>query len=120
MKKLTLQEEEVMLAIWQAGKGFIKDFVDLMPEPKPPYTTVASTVKKLEQKGYITGEKFANAFRYSPKIKEVDYKKRFLNGFVNDYFKNSYKDLVTFFVKDKKISPDELKEIIKLIEQPEK
>jgi len=120
MKKLTLQEEEVMLAIWQAGKGFIKDFVDQMPDPKPPYTTVASTVRKLEQKGFVSSEKFANALRYSPKVKEVDYKKRFLSGFVDDYFKSSYKELVTFFAKDKKISPEELKEIINLIEESEK
>lgn len=120
MEKLTLQEEEAMLAVWQKGKGFIKDFMDILPEPKPPYTTLASTVKNLEKKGYLVSEKFANANRYSAKIKEADYKKRFMNGFVNSYFKSSYKDLVAFFVKDKKISAEELKEIINLIENPDK
>jgi len=120
MKKLTLQEEEAMLALWQVGKGFIKDLMDVLPEPKPPYTTLASTVKNLERKGYVQSERFANANRYSAKVKEVDYKKRFLNGFVNDYFQNSYKEMVAFFAKDKKISAEELKEIINLIENPEK
>ncbi|MGV2480142.1 UNVERIFIED_CONTAM: BlaI/MecI/CopY family transcriptional regulator, partial [Salmonella enterica subsp. enterica serovar Weltevreden] len=45
--------------------------------------------------------------------------KRFMNGFVNDYFQSSYKELVAFFAKDKKISAEELKEIIDLIEKPE-
>lgn len=120
MEKLTLQEEEAMLAIWQVGAGFIKDFMDAMPEPKPPYTTLASTVKNLERKGFIKSERFANANRYSAKVKEVDYKKRFMKGFVNNYFQNSYKELVAFFAKDNKISADELKEIINLIENPKK
>lgn len=120
MEKLTLQEEEAMLAIWQVGAGFIKDFMDAMSEPKPPYTTLASTVKNLERKGFIKSERFANANRYSAKVKEVDYKKRFMKGFVNNYFQNSYKELVAFFAKDNKISADELKEIINLIENPKK
>jgi BlaI family penicillinase repressor len=118
MEKLSQQEEEAMQAVWQSGKGFIKDFLELMPEPKPPYTTLASTVKNLERKGFVAGEKMGNSFRYSPAINEQEYKKRFMNGFVSDYFKNSYKDLVAFFAKEKKISAKELQEIIKLIENP--
>lgn len=120
MEKLTLQEEEAMLAIWQVGAGFIKDFMDVMPEPKPPYTTLASTVKNLERKGFLKSERFANANRYSAKVKEEAYKKRFMKGFVNNYFQNSYKELVAFFAKDNKISAAELKEIINLIENPKK
>jgi BlaI family transcriptional regulator, penicillinase repressor len=118
MEKLSQQEEEAMQAVWQCGSGFIKDFLDQMEEPKPPYTTLASTVKNLERKGFLEGEKIGNSFRYKPLIKEEEYKKRFMNGFVSDYFENSYKDLVTFFAKEKKISASELKEIIKLIENP--
>lgn len=120
MEKLTIQEEEAMLAVWQVGPGFIKDFMDAMPEPKPPYTTLASTIKNLERKGFLKSERYANANRYSAKVKEAEYKKRFMSGFVNNYFQSSYKELVAFFAKDKKISADELKEIINLIENPEK
>jgi BlaI family penicillinase repressor len=120
MEKLTIQEEEAMLAVWQLKKGFIKDFMDMLPDPKPPYTTLASTIKNLEKKGFLVSERFANANRYSAKVKEQDYKKRFMSGFVDNYFKSSYKELVAFFAKDKKISAEELKEIIKLIEHPEK
>jgi BlaI family penicillinase repressor len=116
MEKLSQQEEEAMQAVWQTGTGFIKDFLDQLAEPKPPYTTLASTIKNLERKGFVEGEKLGNSFRYSPSIEEEEYKKKFMNGFVNDYFQNSYKDLVTFFANEKKISASELKEIIKLIE----
>jgi BlaI family transcriptional regulator, penicillinase repressor len=118
MEKLTLQEEEAMLAVWQFGAGFIKDFMDTMPESKPPYTTLASTIKNLERKGFLKSERFANANRYSAKVKEVDYKKKFMTGFVNNYFQSSYKELVAFFAKDNKISTQELKDIINLIENP--
>ena len=117
MEKLSQQEEEAMQAVWQTGKGFIKDFLDALPEPKPPYTTLASTIKNLERKEFVEGEKIGNSYRYSPVIAEEEYKKKFVSGFVNNYFQNSYKDLVTFFANEKKISAVELKEIIKLIEK---
>jgi BlaI family penicillinase repressor len=116
MEKLSKQEEEAMQAVWQCGPGFIKDFLDAMAEPKPPYTTLASTVKNLERKDFLKSEKMGNSFRYEAAIAEEDYKNKFMSGFVNDYFQNSYKDLVTFFANEKKISATELKEIIKLIE----
>ena len=120
MEKLTKQEEDAMQAAWQYGSGSVKDFLEQMSEPKPPYTTLASTVKNLERKGFLTSEKVGNVYRYSASIQEEEYKKKFMNGFVSDYFQNSYKDLVTFFANEKKISASDLKEIIKLIENPKK
>ena len=120
MEKLTPQEEEAMLAVWQAGPGFIKDFQETMPDPKPPYTTLASTIKNLEKKGYLKSEKYANAWRYKAKIREDAYKKKFMGTIVNDYFQNSYKELVAFFANEKKISASELKEIIQMIEDTKK
>ncbi|PTQ96910.1 putative transcriptional regulator [Mucilaginibacter yixingensis] len=120
MDKLTIQEEEAMQAVWQCKTGVIKDFLDAMPEPKPPYTTLASTIKNLERKGFVTAEKMGNSYLYRPQIVEEDYKKKFMNGFVSDYFQNSYKELVTFFAKEKKISAGDLQEIINMIENPKK
>ncbi|MBE9585317.1 BlaI/MecI/CopY family transcriptional regulator [Mucilaginibacter sp. JRF] len=117
MEKLTQQEEEAMQVVWQKAPAFVKDFLDAMPEPKPPYTTLASTIKNLEKKGYVQGEKMANSYRYSPLIKAEEYKAKFMKGFVKDYFKSSYKDLIAFFAKEEKISADELKEIISMIEK---
>ena len=120
IEKLTQQEEEAKQAVWQRGSGSVKDFLDTMQEPQPPYTTLASTIKNLERKGFVTSEKVGNTYRYVPAIKEEEYKKRFMNGFVSDYFQNSYKDLVTFFANEKKISANDLKEIINLIENSKK
>ena len=120
MEKLTKQEEEAMQAVWLCGAGSVKDFLDQISDPQPPYTTLASTIKNLERKGFLKSEKLGNSYRYSATIIEEDYKKRFMNGFVSDYFKNSYKELVAFFAKEKNISAKELQEIINLIENPKK
>src|ERR1700743_355178 len=120
MEKLSQQEEEVMQVVWKISRGFIKEILDEMEEPKPPYTTLASTVKNLEKKGFLKSEKLANSYRYSPLIKAEDYKRKFMQGFVSDYFENSYKELVEFFAKEEKISADDLKDIISLIEKQNK
>ena len=117
MEKLTNQEEELMIIIFQQGKGFIKDFIQRMEDPRPPYTTVASIVKNLERKGYIKGKRYGNTSEYSPIMEESEFKSKFMSGVVQNYFENSYKDMVSFFAEKKKISADELKEIIKLIEK---
>lgn len=116
MEKLTFQEEQAMKAIWQTGEGNVKMFLEKMEPPIPPYTTLASTVKNLEKKSYVTGRLTGNQYLYKPLLSEADYAKTFMNGFVKDYFDNSYKELVNFFVDQKKLSPKELKEIISLIE----
>lgn len=116
MEKLSIQEEDVMQAIWHAGEGTIKAFLELMKEPKPPYTTVASTVKNLEKKGFVTSRLLGNTYLYTPAIKEEEYKQKFMQGFVQNYFNNSYKEMVNFFVAQKKLKPNELKEIIDMIE----
>lgn len=117
MEKLTIQEEEAMQAIWKSGEGNVKLFLDAIEEPKPPYTTLASTVKNLEKKGFVSSRLIGNAYLYKAVVTEDEYKKKFMNGFVKDYFDNSYKELVNFFVEEKKLSAGELKEIIALIER---
>jgi BlaI family penicillinase repressor len=117
MEKLTMQEEEAMQAVWKVGEGNVKSFLENMEAPKPPYTTLASTIKNLEKKGFLTSRLIGNAYLYKAAISGDEYKKKFMNGFVKDYFADSYKELVNFFVEEKKLSARELKEIIDLIER---
>lgn len=117
MEKLSRQEEEAMQAVWKTGEGNVKLFLENMEDPMTPYTTLASTIKNLEKKGYLSSRLIGNAYLYKPLIPEDEYKKKFMSGFVKDYFDNSYKELVNFFVEEKKLSAKELKEIIDLIER---
>lgn len=120
MEKLTPQEEQAMQAIWKTGEGIVKLFIENMEPPLPPYTTLASTIKNLEKKGYVSSRLIGNAYLYKPLISEEAYKKKFMNKVVESYFSNSYKELVNFFVQQKKLSAKELKEIIDMIEEKNK
>ena len=117
IEKLSIQEEEVMRCVWQLGRCNIKAIVDLLPSPTPPYTTVASVVGNLKRKGYVIAQRKGNGFEYMPAVKEKDYKRHFVSGFVREYFKNSFREMVSFFAQEEKISPDELKGIIDEIEK---
>jgi predicted transcriptional regulator len=118
LKKLTIQEQEAILAIWKTGKGIIRDFMKNHTKPIPHYNTLVSTIKNLEKKAYVSHRVVGNVNEYFPIVDEEEYKKHFMKTVVNDYFSNSYKELVAFFAEEKKISANDLKEIIDLIEKP--
>lgn len=120
-EKLSLQEEQAMRVIWKMGEGNVKTFLENMNEDdRPPYTTLASTIKNLERKGYVNSKLLGNMYWYKPAVKESDYKKTFLTDLVKQHFDNSYKDLVAFFAEQKKISPKELQDIVDMIEKRKK
>jgi len=116
MEPLTHVEEETMQAIWRTGEGNVKSFMEHLDE-NIPYTTVASTIKNLEKKGYLISRLVGNAYLYKPAVTEAEYKKKFMGKVVKEYFDNSYKELVNFFVEQKKLSAKELKEILTMIEK---
>ena len=117
MERLTQPEEDALRVLWLlSGGGFVKDVLDGLPAPQPPYTTLASTLRNLERKGYVRSEKLGNSFRFVPVVTADDYQRRSLGTLVKQHFQNSYKDLVSFFAQENKISAADLQEIIKLIE----
>ena len=119
MEKLTQQEEEVMLYIWSLQECYVKDIVAKFPAPQPPYTTVASIVNNLKRKGYVQAKRYGNTYMYTPLIRQSEYKRNFVGSVVRNYFANSYKEMVSFFAKEQKLSTDDLKDIINLIEKGE-
>ena len=120
MEKLTLQEEQLMQVIRQFGEGSVKTFLEEMPDPKPPYTTIASTIKNLEKKGFVSSKLLGNTYIYSSMVSEEAYKQTFMQGFIQNYFNNSYKEMVNFFVKQKKLKSKDLQDIIEMIESQNK
>jgi predicted transcriptional regulator len=116
MEKLTNKEEEIMHVLWKLKKAFVKEVVVELPKPKPHYNTVSTVIRKMEDKGYVTHEAFGNTHRYYPIISKEAYRKRYFSNATQNYFENSYKNVVSFFAKEEKISADELREIIKIIE----
>lgn len=116
MQKLTNKEEEVMMILWRLKKAFVKEILAEIEGDKPHYNTLSTIVRNLEEKNYVGHETFGNTHRYHPLVTKESYRKTFINATIVDYYDNSYKSLVSFFAKEEKISADELREIISLIE----
>jgi len=116
MQKLTNKEEEIMHILWKLEKAFVKEVLAEINDEKPHYNTLSTIVRNLEEKGYVGYKAFGKTHQYFPVISKEAYRKRFMNTAIESYFNNSYKNVVSFFAKEEKISVAELKEIIKLIE----
>ncbi|WP_298497082.1 BlaI/MecI/CopY family transcriptional regulator [uncultured Algibacter sp.] len=117
MEKLTNKEEEIMHILWKLEKAFVKDVLAEIKEEKPHYNTLSTIIRNLEDKGYVAYTAYGKTHQYYPIVKKEDYRKRFMNLAIDNYFNNSYKNVVSFFAKEEKISIEELKEIIELIEK---
>ena len=109
-----------MKILWKARKGFIKELLELHPEPKPVYTTFSTVIRGLEVKGYIGHKAYGRNHEYFPLIKKEEYRKIFMKDVVNDYFGSSYKNVVSFFVDEKKLDAKDLKKLIEIIEKGKK
>lgn len=105
-----------MKILWKLEKAFVKEILLEISGNKPHYNTLSTIVRNLEEKKYVSYEAFGNTHRYYPIITKENYRKTFVNATIADFYDNSYKSLVSFFAKEEKISVEELKEIIRLIE----
>jgi BlaI family transcriptional regulator, penicillinase repressor len=120
MKRLTRKEEEAMKILWKARKGFIKELIELLPEPRPLYTTFSTVIRALEEKGYVSHKAYGKNHEYFPLVKKEEYRKLFMKDVVTDYFGSSYKNVVSFFVDEKKLSANDLKKLLEIIEKGKK
>nr|WP_315188490.1 BlaI/MecI/CopY family transcriptional regulator [uncultured Flavobacterium sp.] len=116
MQKLTNKEEEIMQILWKLKKAFVKEIMVAITDEQPHYNTLSTIVRNLEEKGFVSHNAFGNTHQYYPIVSIEDYRKRFINTAIDTYFNSSYKNMVSFFAKEEKISADELREILAMIE----
>jgi len=117
MQKLTNKEEEIMHILWKLEKAFVKDVLEEINDDKPHYNTLSTIIRNLEEKGYVSYNAYGKTHQYFPIVSMEAYKKRFMSTAIDNYFNSSYKNVVSFFAKEEKISVAELKEIIAIIEK---
>lgn len=117
MQKLTNKEEEVMHILWKLEKAFVKDVLLEVKEDKPHYNTLSTIIRNLEEKGYVNHNAYGNTHQYYPIISKEEYRKGFMSNAIENYFNNSYKSMVSFFAREEKISAEELREILDMIEK---
>ncbi|MCB0754861.1 MAG: BlaI/MecI/CopY family transcriptional regulator [Flavobacteriales bacterium] len=116
MKDLTKAEEQVMHALWKLEKAFVKDVIEEFPEPKPAYNTVSTIIRILEKKEFVDHKAFGKTYQYFPIVSKEDYTKHTAGQLVDNYFGGSFKNLVSFFVKDNDMTVKEMDELMKVIE----
>ncbi|MCM1005089.1 MAG: BlaI/MecI/CopY family transcriptional regulator [Prevotella sp.] len=115
-KSLSAKEEEIMTCFWQKGPLFVREVVDMLPDPKPHFNTVSTFVRSLEAKGWLTHEQIGNSYRYSPAVDAVEYRNRSFKGLIDRFFGNSYMNVVSALVKEQKVSAAEVRELLDMIE----
>lgn len=120
MQKLAKREEQIMQAVWNLEKAFIKEIIQELPEPKPHYNSVATMLKILEEKGFLAHENIGNIFQYQPVVSKEEYQKHAMKDIVSQYFNNSYSRMLAFFAKEQKLSEAELNEIVNIIKSNKK
>ena len=117
IKELTKAEEQVMQALWKIGKGFLKDIVEAMPNPKPHTNTVATLLKILIDKKFVTTETFGRMNEYSPIVSKSSYSKNTMSSLVKGYFGGSFSKAVSFLVEENKLSVEELELLLQQLKK---
>lgn len=116
-RTLTAKEEEIMRIFWEHGPLLIREIVDLLPDPKPHVNTVSTVVRILEQKGAVGHEKEGGSFRYHALLPKESYRRSTLGEMLRNYFDNSCQSMVSTLVEEEKMSVDDLRELIDIIEK---
>lgn len=116
MEKLTKKEDELMNLFWDKGPMFVKEILDLMPEPKPHFNTVSTMVRMLESKGFVSHKAYGNTYQYYATVQRSDFGRKSLKNIIKEYFNNSYTTAVSALVDDGELSSDEIKDLLQQIE----
>lgn len=111
-RTLTKAEEQVMQAIWQHEKAYLKDVIEAMPAPQPHSNTVATILKILIDKGYVKAEAFGRNNLYSAVISKDDYSRNSMLKLVTNYFNGSFSKAVSFLVNQKQLSVSDLEQLL--------
>lgn len=112
-KQLTKAEEQIMQVLWDLQEASVKEVIDKLPEPKPAYNTVSTIIRILETKEFVTHKSIGRGYVYHPIIEKEAYSNQSLHKLMNGYFNGSFKNMVSFFVKENKMDVKELESILK-------
>ena len=115
--QLTKTEEQLMEFLWKLEKGFMKDLIEMFPDPKPAATTVATLLKRMSDKGFVGYKEYGKSREYFPMVEKSDYFSKQVNGMIKSFFNNSAAQFASFFTKETDMSAAELEELRKIIDK---
>ena len=116
MEELTKAEEKIMMIFWKLKKAFVKDVLAQIPEePKPPYNTISSVTRILAGKGYLKFKAYGKTYEYYPAVTQAYYRKLKVKKMLSAQFGNSPASLLSFIIKEEKLSKEEIKKLKEII-----
>jgi BlaI family penicillinase repressor len=115
--QLSKTEEQIMEHIWNKEKVFLKDLIDCFPDPKPATTTIATLIKRMQDKGFVGYNLFGNSRQYYPLVNKADYFSKHVNGIIKNYFGDSALQFASFFTTTSNLTTSELEDLKKIIDK---
>lgn len=112
-KNLTKAEEQVMQYLWEIESGFLKDVLELFPEPKPHTNTVSTILKILMEKEFVGFKVHGRQHEYFPLISKETYSGKSMKSLVKNYFEGSYRNAVSFLIEKNEMSVEDLEMLLK-------
>ncbi len=119
MQTLTHKEERIMRILWKLKKAFINDIISEMDDPKPPYNTVSSTVRKLVKDEIIGFDSFGKTHRYFALLQQEQYRKHSIKDLMRHYFSSSPKQLLSYFVQEEELTSEEIESLLNSLKKPQ-
>ena len=115
--KLTSAEEQLMELIWDKDQVFMKDIIDSFPDPKPATTTIATLLKRMQNKGFVAYKLMGNSRQYYPLVKKSEYFSKHVNGLIKNFFGSSAMQFASFFTTETNLTNAELEDLKKIIDK---
>ena len=116
MTTLSTSEEQLMQVLWQKEKAFMKDLIESYPDPKPATTTIATLLKRMQDKKFVDYKQLGRSREYFPLVKKTDYFSKHVNGLIKNFFNDSAGQFASFFTRETNLSQKELEELKEIIE----
>ncbi|MCH5232468.1 MAG: BlaI/MecI/CopY family transcriptional regulator [Muribaculaceae bacterium] len=120
MKSLTDKEEDLMRKLWTKDEMIAREILEMYPEPRPHFNTVATFLRILEKKGWVKHRTIGNTNLYSAKISQDEFSRSSLKSFVSKFFNGSMAGLVNALLKDENLSDKEIAELIEIVKNKKK
>lgn len=114
---LSNSEEQLMQILWKQKRAFMKDLIDAYEDPKPATTTIATLLKRMQDKSFVDYKQLGRSREYFPLVKKKDYFSKHVNGLIKNFFNNDAAQFASFFTSETDLSKEELEDLRAIIDQ---
>lgn len=105
-----------MEVIWSKEKAFMKDILEAYDEPKPASTTLATVLKRMQDKDLIAYNTIGNSREYYSLVKKEQYFSSEMQGMLKKFFNNSVSQFASYFTANAKLNEKQLRELRDMID----